>query len=72
MAAAPGLAVPFTDIVKCDAQSSTEVGAWHFEGRVVGEPCFVPRLGHASAECGEEDDGWIIAQVVCVGVYACF
>jgi all-trans-8'-apo-beta-carotenal 15,15'-oxygenase len=61
MAGAPCVAVPFCDVVKHDSVTNL-ITRWHSEG-VVGEPCFVPRLGRASAWHGEEDDGWIIVQL---------
>jgi len=61
MAAADGKRVPFTTIVKHDALK-THRDSWHSHG-VIGEPCFVPRLGRSSMTQGDEDDGWILAQV---------
>jgi all-trans-8'-apo-beta-carotenal 15,15'-oxygenase len=61
MAGQPSVAMPFTDVVKYDLQSGL-VSRWHSEG-VIGEPCFMPRLGRASAWHGDEDDGWIIVQL---------
>eukprot|EP00658_Telonema_sp_P-2_P072676 TRINITY_DN61783_c0_g1_i2.p1 TRINITY_DN61783_c0_g1~~TRINITY_DN61783_c0_g1_i2.p1 ORF type:complete len:212 (-),score=37.04 TRINITY_DN61783_c0_g1_i2:245-880(-) len=62
MAADSGFTLPYLDIVKTDSQG-TNTSKWHSDGKVVGEPCFVPRLGYASAAHGDEDDGWIITQV---------
>jgi len=61
MAAAEGKALPFTTIVKSDANGPST--CWSTGGQVIGEPCFVPRLGYSSAQFGDEDDGWLIAQV---------
>ena len=61
MAGAPGVALPFTDVVKYDT-ATRRVARWRSDG-VVGEPCFVPRLGRASAWHGDEDDGWVIVQL---------
>jgi all-trans-8'-apo-beta-carotenal 15,15'-oxygenase len=61
MASQPSVALPFTDVVKYDTTSHF-VSRWHSEG-VVGEPCFIPRLGRASAWHGDEDDGWLIVQL---------
>ena len=61
MAGQPSVAMPFTDVVKYDLQTAM-VSRWHSEG-VVGEPCFIPRLGRASAWHGDEDDGWVIVQM---------
>ena len=60
MAGQPGVALPFSDVVKYDARTQ-HVQRWRSDG-VVGEPCFVPRLGRASAWHGDEDDGWVIVQ----------
>jgi len=61
MAAADGLRAPYTAVVKHDARGLSR-DVWNAPG-VVGEPCFVPRLGRSSATSGAEDDGWIIVQV---------
>jgi all-trans-8'-apo-beta-carotenal 15,15'-oxygenase len=61
MAGQPSVALPFTDVVKYDLQTGL-VTRWHSEG-VVGEPCYIPRLGRASAWHGDEDDGWVIVQL---------
>eukprot|EP01062_Namystynia_karyoxenos_P058364 TRINITY_DN49921_c0_g1_i1.p1 TRINITY_DN49921_c0_g1~~TRINITY_DN49921_c0_g1_i1.p1 ORF type:complete len:537 (+),score=191.92 TRINITY_DN49921_c0_g1_i1:77-1612(+) len=61
MAADGGAALPFRDIVKVDHLSPSGRQAYH-AGQVVGEPQFAPRLGAASAQAGDEDDGWLIAQ----------
>lgn len=60
MSSAAGTTLPFTDVVKHN-QETSEVNRWHAEG-VVGEPCFIPRLGHAGAWYGDEDDGWLLVQ----------
>jgi len=60
MASSPSVAQPFTDVVKYNAATG-HVSRWHSDG-VVGEPCFVPRLGRASAWYGAEDDGYVIVQ----------
>jgi len=62
MAADKGCATPYQAIVKHDAESSSGRAAWHTQG-VVGEPCYIPRLGRASATAGAEDDGWVLVQV---------
>jgi all-trans-8'-apo-beta-carotenal 15,15'-oxygenase len=62
MASQPSVALPFTDVVKYNAATGA-VSRWHAPFGVVGEPCFMPRLGRASAWHGEEDDGWVIVQV---------
>ncbi|KAI9012402.1 carotenoid oxygenase [Hyaloraphidium curvatum] len=61
MASRPGVALPFSDVVKYNTATG-KVQRWH-SGGVVGEPCFVPRLGRASAKSGDEDDGWVVVQV---------
>jgi len=61
MAAQPSVAQPFTDVVKYNAGTG-HVSRWHSEG-VCGEPCFIPRLGRASAWHGDEDDVYVIVQV---------
>eukprot|EP01064_Diplonema_japonicum_P015617 TRINITY_DN23355_c0_g1_i1.p1 TRINITY_DN23355_c0_g1~~TRINITY_DN23355_c0_g1_i1.p1 ORF type:complete len:545 (+),score=173.30 TRINITY_DN23355_c0_g1_i1:52-1635(+) len=60
MGGAVGVALPYCDVVKNDLHNERP-GKWHSEG-IVGEPCFIPRLGEASATHGDEDDGWIIVQ----------
>jgi all-trans-8'-apo-beta-carotenal 15,15'-oxygenase len=61
MAGEPGISLPYSDVVKYDTVTQ-KTQRWHSEG-VVGEPCFIPRLGRASAFYGDEDDGWIIVQL---------
>jgi len=61
MAADRGVAVPYKDIVKHDAHGTAR-DVWHAPG-VVGEPCFIPRLGRASVTEGAEDDGWVLVQM---------
>ena len=67
MCAREGIAMPFCDIVKYDVVTGT-TARWHTEG-VAGEPCFVARLGEASATHGDEDDGWVVVQVYLPGVH---
>jgi len=61
MGGQPSVALPFSDVVKYDVETGM-VSRWH-SGGVVGEPCFIPRLGRASAWHGDEDDGWIVVQL---------
>eukprot|EP01059_Diplonema_ambulator_P016715 TRINITY_DN2848_c0_g1_i1.p1 TRINITY_DN2848_c0_g1~~TRINITY_DN2848_c0_g1_i1.p1 ORF type:complete len:531 (+),score=184.36 TRINITY_DN2848_c0_g1_i1:39-1595(+) len=60
MGSQEGVALPYSDVVKHDLLGERS-GRWH-SGGVIGEPCFIPRLGEASAHLGDEDDGWIIVQ----------
>lgn len=62
MAADKGCATPYQAVVKHDAQEEAGRAVWHTDG-AVGEPCFIPRLGRASATRGAEDDGWVLVQV---------
>lgn len=62
MGSQPGVPLPFSDVIKYDLETGM-VFRWHCEAGSVGEPCFVPRLGKASAWYGDEDDGWIVVQV---------
>jgi len=69
MAGRPGVALPFTDLVKYDEQGERD-GCWSPDaGGVVGEPVFIPRLGAASAFYGDDDDGWLVTQVYYPGVH---
>merc|ERR1712107_222536 len=57
MANDSGLGVPYSHIVKADKLREGRQ-SYHFEGRSVGEPCFVPRPGAVA-----EDDGYVIVRV---------
>ena len=35
---------------------------WYSEG-IIGEPTFVPRLGYAGSDQGDEDDGYVLVQL---------
>lgn len=62
MGSRPGQALPFSDVIKYDTLTKTQK-RWRSEFGVVGEPCFMPRLGERSVLEGDEDDGYVICQV---------
>ena len=61
MAADQGCATPYRAVVKHDGFNQGGRDVWHAHG-VVGEPCFIPRLGRSSGSVGAEDDGWVLVQ----------
>lgn len=59
MSSPQGQALPFSDVVKYDTYTHTQL-RWRCEGGVVSEPCFLPR--GTGLEGGEEDDGYVVVQ----------
>nr|CCE21336.1 putative beta-carotenoid oxygenase [Suberites domuncula] len=56
-----GYKLPYRDVVKHDLKGETRQ-VWYSHG-CVGEPVFVPRLGWASIDLGDDDDGYVVVQL---------
>nr|CCE21337.1 putative beta-carotenoid oxygenase [Suberites domuncula] len=56
-----GYKLPYRDVVKHDLKGGTRQ-VWYSQG-CVGEPVFVPRLGWASIDLGDDDDGYVVVQL---------
>ena len=59
--------LPFTEVAKFDRLAppggTNPVKVWRSDGKnPVGEAVFIPRLGYASRNQGDEEDGWVLFQ----------